>query len=49
MTNEGYEVLLLDSDDPKTYCQAMTSNDYEIWLKAMKSKINSMFVIQGGV
>ena len=36
------EVMLLDSDEPATYWDAMGSNDSESWLGAMRSELKSM-------
>ena len=37
------EVLLLDSDEPTTYKEAMMGLDSVKWLNAMKSEIESMY------
>jgi hypothetical protein len=36
------DVLLLDNDEPKTYTEAIRGPDFEKWLRAMKSEIESM-------
>ena len=36
------EVLLLDSDEPTTYSEAMVGSDSESWLGAMRSELKSM-------
>ena len=36
------DILLLDNDEPKTYMEAITGPDFEKWLGAMKSEIESM-------
>ena len=35
-------MLLLDSDEPKNYSEAMVGSDSESWLGAMRSEIKSM-------
>ena len=42
------EVLLLDSDEPVTYTEAMMGPDSVKWLNAMKSEIDSMYENQVG-
>ena len=36
------DVLLLESDEPTTYAEAMVSLDFEKWLDAMRSELKSM-------
>ena len=36
------DVLLLESDEPTTYAEAMVIPDSEAWLEAMRSELNSM-------
>ena len=36
------DVLLLESDEPATYAEAMVSPDFEEWLEAMRSELKSM-------
>ena len=36
------DVLLLESDEPTTYAEAMVSPDSEEWLEAMRSELKSM-------
>ena len=36
------DVLLLESDKPATYAEAMVSPDSEAWLEAMRSELKSM-------
>ena len=36
------DVLLLDSDEPANYSEAMVGSDSESWLGAMRSEIKSM-------
>ena len=36
------DVLLLESDEPTTYEEAMVSLDSEAWLEAMRSELKSM-------
>ena len=36
------DVLLLESDKPTTYAEAMVSPDSEAWLEAMRSELKSM-------
>jgi hypothetical protein len=42
LTTEKCDILLLDNDEPMTYTETMMGPDYEKWLRAMKSKIESM-------
>lgn len=42
LTNESYDVLLLESDEPATYKQAMTSPSSKQWQEAMQSELDSM-------
>ena len=37
-----HDVLLLESDEPDTYAEAMVSPDFEAWLEAMRSELKSM-------
>jgi hypothetical protein len=39
---EQHDILFLDNDDPMTYTDAMMGPDYEKWLQAMESEIESM-------
>ena len=39
----GYDVLLLDNDEPMTYNEAVMSPDSEKWLEAMRSEMKSMY------
>ncbi|KAK8569059.1 hypothetical protein V6N12_007591 [Hibiscus sabdariffa] len=41
VTTHG-DVILVDQDEPKTYQEAVTSPDSEIWLEAMRSEMDSM-------
>ena len=41
--NHVLEVMLLDHDEPMNYEEAMMSPDSAKWLKAMKSKMGSMY------
>ncbi|KAL0345452.1 UNVERIFIED_CONTAM: Retrovirus-related Pol polyprotein from transposon TNT 1-94 [Sesamum radiatum] len=43
LINDGYDVFLLDTDEPTTYKAAMASTDSEKWLIAMKSEMESMY------
>ena len=36
------DVLLIESDEPTTYAEAMVSPDSEAWLEAMRSELKSM-------
>ena len=36
------DVLLLESNEPTTYAEAMVSLDSEAWLEAMRSELKSM-------
>ena len=40
---QSADVLLLESDEPATYGEAMMSPDSTKWLEAMKSKMGSMY------
>jgi hypothetical protein len=42
LTTEQRDMLLLDNDEPMTYTKAMMGPDYEKWLGAMESEIQSM-------
>ena len=42
LLTENLDVLILDSDEPLTYKQAMTSPSSTKWLEAMQSEIDSM-------
>ncbi|KAK8512047.1 hypothetical protein V6N12_018528 [Hibiscus sabdariffa] len=41
VTTHG-DVILVDHDEPKTYQEAVSSPDYEKWLQAMRSEMDSM-------
>ena len=41
--NPVLEVMLLDSDEPTNYEEAMMSPDSAKWLEAMKSEMGSMY------
>ncbi|KAK8715560.1 hypothetical protein V6N13_042891 [Hibiscus sabdariffa] len=41
VTTHG-DVILVDQDEPKTYQEAVLSPDFEKWLKAMRSSMDSM-------
>ncbi|KAL4283721.1 hypothetical protein GQ457_16G017790 [Hibiscus cannabinus] len=41
VTTHG-DVILVDQDEPKTYQEAVSSPDYEKWLEAMRSEMDSM-------
>ncbi|KAK9006689.1 hypothetical protein V6N11_019023 [Hibiscus sabdariffa] len=45
VTTHG-DVILVDQDEPKTYQEAVSSQDSEKWLEAMRSEIDSMLEIQ---
>ena len=36
------DVLLLESDEPATYAEAMVSRNSEAWLEAMRSELKPM-------
>ena len=38
----AHDVLLLDSDEPTTYSEAMVRSDSESWLGAMRFELKSM-------
>ena len=40
--HEARELILLDNDEPATYAEAMVDPDFEKWLIAMRSEIESM-------
>jgi hypothetical protein len=42
LTMEQHDILLLDNDKPIPYTEAMMGSDYEKWLGAVESKIESM-------
>jgi hypothetical protein len=42
LTMEQRDILLLDNDKPMTYTEAMMGPDFEKWLGAMESEIESM-------
>ncbi|KAK8670758.1 hypothetical protein V6N13_037375 [Hibiscus sabdariffa] len=41
VTTHG-DIILMDQDEPKTYQEAVSSPDSEIWLEAMRSEMDSM-------
>ena len=41
VTQQG-DVLLIDQDEPKTYEEAIKDSDFEKWLEAMRSEMDSM-------
>ncbi|KAL0462539.1 UNVERIFIED_CONTAM: Retrovirus-related Pol polyprotein from transposon TNT 1-94 [Sesamum latifolium] len=43
LVNVGYDIFLLDMDEPTTYKAAMASADSEKWLIAMKYEMESMY------
>jgi hypothetical protein len=42
LTTEKCDILLLDNDEPITYMEAMMGPDFEKWLGAIESEIESM-------
>jgi hypothetical protein len=42
LTTDQRDILLLDNDKPMTYTEAMMGPDFEKWLRAMESEIESM-------
>jgi hypothetical protein len=42
LTTEQCDILLLDNDEPMTYTEAMMGPNFEKWLGAMQSEIQSM-------
>jgi hypothetical protein len=42
LTTEQRDILLLDNNEPMTYTEAMMGPNFEKWLEAMKSEIESM-------
>jgi hypothetical protein len=47
LTTEQRDILLLDNDEPMIYTEAMMGPDFEKWLRAMESEIQSMHDNQG--
>ena len=45
MTQHG-DVLLMDQDEPKTYQEAIKGPDFEKWLEAMRSEMESIYTNQ---
>ncbi|WJX25049.1 hypothetical protein P8452_14126 [Trifolium repens] len=43
ITEQG-DVLLMDQDEPVTYQEAITGPEFEKWLEAMKSEMDSMYI-----
>ena len=43
IVHKNHEVLILDKEEPTIYKAAMKSSNFELWLGAMKSKIESMY------
>src|SRR3954468_4161929 len=41
--NPVLKVMLLDTDEPMSYEEAMVGPDFNKWLEAMKSEIESMY------
>jgi hypothetical protein len=39
---EQRDILFLDNDEPMTYTEAMMGLNFEKWLRAMKSEIESI-------
>ena len=42
LTQTG-DIMLMDNDEPITYQDAMNSPEFERWLEAMKSEMDSMY------
>ena len=40
--SEGDDVMIMDSDDPVTFQEAMGQTDFEKWLRAMEEEMQSM-------
>ncbi|XP_052874527.1 uncharacterized mitochondrial protein AtMg00820-like [Gossypium arboreum] len=40
------DILLIDQDEPRTYQEAVVSPDFEKWLEAMRSEMDSMYESQ---
>ena len=40
---DNHDVLLVDQNEPITYQEAMLDPDFEKWLEAMNSEIQSMY------
>ena len=43
LVTDNHDVLLVDQNEPTTYLEAMLDPDFEKWLEAMKSEIQSMY------
>ena len=43
LITDSRDVLLIDQNEPTTYQEAVLGPDFEKWLEAMKSKIQSMY------
>ena len=42
LISEQWKVLLIKVDEPTSYDESLHSSEYEKWLEAMKSEIDSM-------
>ena len=46
LSSEQKDVLLIENDEPTTYEESLNSSKSDRWLKAMKSKMDSMYTNQ---
>ena len=46
LISEQKDVLLIENDEPTTYEESLNSSESDQWLKAMKSKMDSMYINQ---
>ncbi|XP_074299920.1 uncharacterized protein LOC141631101 [Silene latifolia] len=46
LVTEHYDLLLVQTDEPRSYKEAMMGSDSEKWLEAMKSDMESMYYNQ---
>ena len=46
LISEQKDLLLIENDEPTTYEESMISSKFDQWLKAMKSKMDSMYTNQ---
>ena len=46
LLTDNHDVILMDHDEPASYLEAISSLDFDRWLEAMKSEMQSMYDIQ---